>query len=675
MAKTKQPSDGTKKRSVFRGAGISKAKHSLNPNREKKDGQRDRATVKRLLMYKNFKAKRDKSGRIVKAAPFQDRLSSGTTARVEPNRKWFGNTRVIGQEALQTFQEHLGNALKDPYRVVMNQTKLPITLLNEKAKNARVHLLDTESFKYTFGPKAQRKRPNLKIPDLESLAESAETKADSYKMESDRDLVDQEQLDSGVRDEARDSIYQKGQSKRIWGELYKVLDSSDVVIEVLDARDPMGTRCRRVEQYLRKEKSHKHLILLLNKVDLIPTWVTQKWIAILSAEYPTVAFHASINNSFGKASLINLLRQFGKLHKDRQQVSIGFIGYPNVGKSSVINTLRRKKVCNVAPIAGETKVWQYVTLMRKIFLIDCPGVAYPVGDTDTQLILKGVVRVENVKDPADHVDAVIERVRREYLQRTYQLSPTDDWSNGEEFLTKIAMRSGRLLKGGEPDLHTVAKMVLNDFQRGRLPFFVKPPGLEDKREAQLVPTETATSIAVEQDLSEIAVTADYIGDDLKPLEPTASPDTNDNDEVAMEKSTVSTEEPSEAGEDEEDAESTCSGLSDISGLSDVQVKFDIPESSDEEETKPKGRSRKRKSGSKTLGETRGRGKRGGERNKKKQKLNAEPGTASTSKQDNKSRQRGGKKTGDRYLDLMNVEQKPRWVKDKDKRKKKPKHQI
>lgn len=134
--------------------------------------------------------------------------------------------------------------------------------------------MDTESFQYTFGPKAQRKRPNVKLPDLESLAESAATKAESYKPEMDRDRLNMEELESGVRDEAREPIFQKGQSKRIWNELYKVLDSSDVVIEVLDARDPMGTRCRRVEQYLRKEKAHKHLVLLLNKVDLIPTWVT-----------------------------------------------------------------------------------------------------------------------------------------------------------------------------------------------------------------------------------------------------------------------------------------------------------------------------------------------------------------------------------------------------------------
>lgn len=53
-----------------------------------------------------------------------------------------------------------------------------------------------------------------------------------------------------------------------------MLDSSDVVIHVLDARDPLGTRCKPVVEYLRKEKAHKHLVYVLNKVDLVPTWVT-----------------------------------------------------------------------------------------------------------------------------------------------------------------------------------------------------------------------------------------------------------------------------------------------------------------------------------------------------------------------------------------------------------------
>jgi ribosome biogenesis GTPase A len=61
-------------------------------------------------------------------------------------------------------------------------------------------------------------------------------------------------------------------------------------------------------------------VLVLNKVDLVPTWVTQKWVALLSSEFPTIAFHASIKHPFGKGALINLLRQFSKLHKDSKQV-------------------------------------------------------------------------------------------------------------------------------------------------------------------------------------------------------------------------------------------------------------------------------------------------------------------------------------------------------------------
>ena len=129
----------------------------------------------------------------------------------------------------------------------------------------------------------------------------------------------------------------------------------------------------------------------------VPAWVTKRWLHTLSKEYPTLAFHASITNPFGKGSLLSLLRQLARLRSDKQYISVGMVGYPNVGKSSVINTLRSKKVCNVAPIPGETKVWQYITLMKRIFLIDCPGVVYnKTDDSETDIVLKGVVRVENL---------------------------------------------------------------------------------------------------------------------------------------------------------------------------------------------------------------------------------------------------------------------------------------
>jgi nuclear GTP-binding protein len=153
------------------------------------------------------------------------------------------------------------------------------------------------------------------------------------------------------------------------------------------------------------------------------------------------------------------------------------VGYPNTGKSSIINTLRKKKVCVVAPIAGETKVWQYITLMKRIYMIDCPGIVPPnQSDTDEDLLLRGSVRVENVEYPAQYIPTVLKRVQPKYLQRTYELK--EPATDAVTFLEIICRKSGRLLKGGEADIEGAAKMVLNDWIRGKLPWFTPPPFTE-----------------------------------------------------------------------------------------------------------------------------------------------------------------------------------------------------
>lgn len=182
-----------------------------------------------------------------------------------------------------------------------------------------------------------------------------------------------------------------------------------------------------------------------------------------------------MTNSFGKGSLITLLRQFSTLHSSRKQISVGFIGYPNTGKSSIINTLRKKRVCTVAPIPGETKVWQYITLMKRIYLIDCPGVVPPSqGDSEEDILLRGVVRVENVEHPAQYIDAIFRRTQTRHIERTYEIKESDYNNDSMEFLSILAKKGGRLLKGGEPDVDGVAKMVINDFLRGKIPWFTPP---------------------------------------------------------------------------------------------------------------------------------------------------------------------------------------------------------
>ncbi len=149
--------------------------HSLNPSRKPGDvskgmgNPRTAGTIKRLQMYRCSKAKRNADGKIIQPAPFQSYVMSGTQARIEPSRSWFSNSKVIGQNALQKFQDEMKTAMKDPYKVIMRKTNLPITLLNETAKHARVHLLETESFESTFGKKAIRKKPRVSASNMEEL--------------------------------------------------------------------------------------------------------------------------------------------------------------------------------------------------------------------------------------------------------------------------------------------------------------------------------------------------------------------------------------------------------------------------------------------------------------------------------------------------------------------------
>jgi nuclear GTP-binding protein len=91
---------------------------------------RDATKVKKVNMYKEGKPVRNAKGEIIKDAPFQSK--EVPKARVEPNRRWFGNTRVIAQDALAEFRERLGGKIGDPYRVLLKRNKLPLSLLQEK---------------------------------------------------------------------------------------------------------------------------------------------------------------------------------------------------------------------------------------------------------------------------------------------------------------------------------------------------------------------------------------------------------------------------------------------------------------------------------------------------------------------------------------------------------------
>jgi hypothetical protein len=140
--------------------------------------------VKTLNMYKDGKAQHNAAGKVTKAASFQSREKP--VARIEPNRKWFTNSRVISQDALNSFREAMAERANDPYSVLLKTNKLPMSLIRDgQGKNGlKEHqakmTVEAAPFSDVFGPKAQRKRVKLGVGSLEDLAEDSVKSHDTY---------------------------------------------------------------------------------------------------------------------------------------------------------------------------------------------------------------------------------------------------------------------------------------------------------------------------------------------------------------------------------------------------------------------------------------------------------------------------------------------------------------
>jgi nuclear GTP-binding protein len=384
-----------------------------------------------------------------------------SSLHINPGYKWFGNTRVIENRKLELIKNNITSKVNDTYEFYMTKKyEYNESIIKSNKKEANIN----KNVKSNFSKKVQLQAFQILQKKMSKPLKKPRQKTEYVSAwNTNCDYFSDFKIPKSL---------EKGHSKRIWRELFKVLYSSDVVVEVLDARDPAGTRCRLIEKHIRKQFRNKLLILVLNKCDLVPIYTSKLWLQILSREFPTIAFHSSAINSFGKGALMSVLKQFLCIYPKNITISVGFVGLPNVGKSSVINTLKSQEVCKTAPLPGETKVWQYIALTKNIFLIDCPGVCYNKSrDSETDIVLKGIVRPGNLTEASTYISNLLHRVKRKNLQLYYQISC---WSNAEEFLDQLSRRSGRVKKGGVPDLETSAKRIIMHWHLGRNQFFNLP---------------------------------------------------------------------------------------------------------------------------------------------------------------------------------------------------------
>ncbi|XP_052026663.1 guanine nucleotide-binding protein-like 3-like protein isoform X1 [Apodemus sylvaticus] len=284
--------------------------------------------------------------------------------------------------------------------------------------------------------------------------------------------------------------------KAYYKEFRKVVEYCDVILEVLDARDPLGCRCFQMEETVLRAEGNKKLVLVLNKIDLVPKEIVEKWLEYLRNELPTVAFKASTQHHqvknltrskvpvdqaseallkskacFGAENLMRVLGNYCRLGEVRGHIRVGVVGLPNVGKSSLINSLKRSRACSVGAVPGVTKFMQEVYLDKFIRLLDAPGIV-PGPNSEVGTILRNCIHVQKLADPVTPVETILQRCNLEEISSYYGVS---GFQTTEHFLTAVAQRLGKKKKGGVYSQEQAAKAVLADWVSGKISFYTPPP--------------------------------------------------------------------------------------------------------------------------------------------------------------------------------------------------------
>jgi len=247
----------------------------------------------------------------------------------------------------------------------------------------------------------------------------------------------------------------------------RIIYECDIVLLAVDARDPETTRNRTLEGYT-IEKGKK-LIYVLNKSDLVPKEILEKWKARFKKENPD----ASVVFMSAKEKLgTKMLRDEIKIYLSMKNIKygkVGIVGYPNVGKSSIINALTGKRSARSGLTAGLTVGEQWVKLTKDIKLLDSPGIIEPKDEDE--LVISGALRYEKAENIISPALKILERIHsfdKTILPEYYGI---DVEEINDELLTRIGTKLNFLSKDRGVDLDRTAKSIIRDFQNGKLNYY------------------------------------------------------------------------------------------------------------------------------------------------------------------------------------------------------------
>ena len=259
-----------------------------------------------------------------------------------------------------------------------------------------------------------------------------------------------------------------------WRQLREVIRRADLILEVLDSRDPETTRSLKAESIIKSEG--KDFILVLNKCDLIPRIYAEEWKKFYERK-GLKAVYISTKHRRGT----RILRREILRAAITTPVIVAIIGFPKVGKSSIINVLKGKHSAQTSPYPGTpgyTKNVQLYKIDNKIYMIDTPGVI-PVEGGELETVIRGRP-IEKINEPVNIAIKLIEKIQR-YVPSAFLQAYGTNEKNPIKLLEFIAVKRGWFYKTThEPNLDEAARALIRDFLNGKIPYYVPPPTMVNK---------------------------------------------------------------------------------------------------------------------------------------------------------------------------------------------------
>lgn len=284
----------------------------------------------------------------------------------------------------------------------------------------------------------------------------------------------------------------------IWRQLWRVVENSDLLLQIVDARNPLLYYSQDLEKYVGEVSSNKRTALVLNKADLLTSEMRQKWSEyFLKKNTRVVFFSAKLENTADNICGKNVLHHeimssealidFMKSFRSSSFVSmnngkpfvVGLVGYPNVGKSSTINSLLKAKRTAVSSTPGKTKHFQTLFLEKDLLLCDCPGLVFPnFTHSKEELICNGILPIDQLRDPLPPTEYVCRRVAGTYLKTLYGINLQQGEENkldARSLLERYATLRGFMTRNGNPDIQRSARIILKDYVNARIVYCEPPP--------------------------------------------------------------------------------------------------------------------------------------------------------------------------------------------------------